>query len=82
MSSSRLRKGEGRGQSWNNRTLTGDLIYIETGKINILEKKKIRPDTKIHKGFLEEEEQRNISRQLTETYCRQGSKCEKKYCVL
>lgn len=33
-------------------------------KGSVLEKRKMRPGTRIHKGFLEEEEQRNISRQL------------------
>lgn len=33
----------------------------------LLEKRKMRPGTRIHKGFLEEEEQRNIGRQLTDT---------------
>lgn len=34
---------------------------------SVLKKRKMRPGTRIHKGFLEEEEQRNIGRQLTDT---------------
>lgn len=40
---------------------------MASGKESILEKKKMRPGTKIHEDLLEEEEQRSINRQQRHT---------------
>lgn len=46
---------------------TGDLHGQQKRRNeNVLEKRKMRPGTRIHKGYLEEEEQRNVSRQVTD----------------